>query len=55
LAAQKGSTAKDLLQHQGATEEALRDALESGARLASRDGPEPEQKYRALERFTRRT
>jgi ATP-dependent Clp protease ATP-binding subunit ClpB len=53
VAAQKGSTARDLLQHQGATEAALREALESVRGSHRVTDPSPEQKYRALERFTR--
>jgi ATP-dependent Clp protease ATP-binding subunit ClpB len=53
VAAQKGSTAKDLLQHQGATEEALRDALESVRGSHRVTDQSPEQKYRALERFAK--
>ncbi|HSJ05353.1 MAG TPA: ATP-dependent chaperone ClpB [Longimicrobiales bacterium] len=53
VAAQRGSTARDLLQHQGATEAVLREALE-GVRGSHRvTDTSPEQKYRALERFTR--
>ncbi|CAN5862694.1 ATP-dependent chaperone ClpB [soil metagenome] len=53
LAAQKGSTARDLLHHQGATEAALRDALESVRGSHRVTDQSPEQKYRALERFAR--
>jgi ATP-dependent Clp protease ATP-binding subunit ClpB len=53
IAAQKGSTAKELLQHQGATEEKLRDALESVRGSHRVTDQSPEQKYRALERFTK--
>ncbi|HEX6307898.1 MAG TPA: ATP-dependent chaperone ClpB [Longimicrobiales bacterium] len=53
IAAQRGSTAKDLLQHQGATEDSLREALESVRGSHRVTDQSPEQKYRALERFTR--
>jgi ATP-dependent Clp protease ATP-binding subunit ClpB len=53
LASQKGSTARDLLQHQGATEAALREALESVRGSHRVTDQSPEQKYRALERFAR--
>jgi ATP-dependent Clp protease ATP-binding subunit ClpB len=53
LARERGSTARDLLQHQGATESALREALESVRGSHRVTDQSPEQKYRALERFTR--
>src|SRR5690606_8691958 len=53
IAAQKGSTARDLLAHQGATEAALREALESVRGSHRVTDQTPEQKYRALERFTK--
>jgi ATP-dependent Clp protease ATP-binding subunit ClpB len=53
IAAQKGSTARDLLQHQGATGSALREALESVRGSHRVTDQTPEQKYRALERFTK--
>jgi ATP-dependent Clp protease ATP-binding subunit ClpB len=53
IAAQKGSTAGDLLKHQGATEEALREALESVRGSHRVTDQTPEEKYRALDRFTR--
>jgi ATP-dependent Clp protease ATP-binding subunit ClpB len=53
LAAQKGSTAADLLKHQGATEETLRDALEAVRGSHRVTDQSPEEKYRALERFAR--
>jgi ATP-dependent Clp protease ATP-binding subunit ClpB len=53
LAAQKGATAADLLRHQGATDAALRDALESVRGSHRVTDQSPEDKYRALERFTR--
>ncbi|HUF52101.1 MAG TPA: ATP-dependent chaperone ClpB [Longimicrobiales bacterium] len=53
IAAQKGSTVRELLQHQGATEAALRDALEAVRGSHRVTDQSPEQKYRALERFTK--
>jgi ATP-dependent Clp protease ATP-binding subunit ClpB len=53
LAAQRGSTATDLLKHQGATLEALREALQSVRGSHRVTDQTPEQKYRALERFTK--
>jgi ATP-dependent Clp protease ATP-binding subunit ClpB len=53
LSAQKGSTAKELLDGEGATHEALERAVEAVRgphRVTSQD---PEQQYRALERFSR--
>ena len=53
LAAQKGTSTRDLLSAQGASADALRDAIESvrGAhRVTSQD---PETQFRAIERFTR--
>jgi ATP-dependent Clp protease ATP-binding subunit ClpB len=53
IAAQKGSTARDLLQHQGATASSLRDALQSVRGSHRVTDQTPEQKYRALERFAK--
>jgi ATP-dependent Clp protease ATP-binding subunit ClpB len=53
VAAQKGSTAQELLQHQGASETALREALESVRGSHRVTDQSPEQKYRALERFAK--
>jgi ATP-dependent Clp protease ATP-binding subunit ClpB len=53
IAAQGGSTARDLLHHQGATDSALRDALDSVRGTHRVTDQTPEQQYRALERFTR--
>ena len=53
IAAHKGSTARDLLQHQGASDDALRDALEAVRGSHRVTDQSPEQKYRALERFTK--
>jgi ATP-dependent Clp protease ATP-binding subunit ClpB len=53
LASQRGSTAADLLKHQGATEQALRDALDSVRGSHRVTDQTPEQQYRALERFTK--
>ncbi len=53
LSAQKGSTAKELLEGEGATHEALGRALESVRGPHRVTDQEPEQKYRALERFSR--
>jgi ATP-dependent Clp protease ATP-binding subunit ClpB len=53
IAGQKGSTARDLLAHQGATEPTLRDALASVRGAHRVTDQTPEQSYRALERFTR--
>jgi ATP-dependent Clp protease ATP-binding subunit ClpB len=53
VAAQKGSTAADLLRHQGAAEQTLRDALESVRGSHRVTDQSPEQKYRALERFAK--
>ncbi|HEX2166645.1 MAG TPA: ATP-dependent chaperone ClpB [Longimicrobiales bacterium] len=53
IAAQKGSTAGDLLKHQGATEDSLREALEAVRGSHRVTDQSPEQKYRALERFTK--
>jgi ATP-dependent Clp protease ATP-binding subunit ClpB len=52
LAVQK-CTAQDLLRHQGATEQSLREALENVRGSHRVTDQTPEQKYRALERFTR--
>jgi ATP-dependent Clp protease ATP-binding subunit ClpB len=46
-------TAQDLLKHQGAAEQALREALESVRGSHRVTDQSPEEKYRALERFTR--
>src|SRR5207302_1615520 len=53
IAAQKNSTARDLLVQQGATTKALEDALEAVRGSHRVTDQSPEQKYRALERFTR--
>jgi ATP-dependent Clp protease ATP-binding subunit ClpB len=53
LAAHKGSTVRDLLRHQGATEASLKEALESVRGSHRVTDVTPEQKYRALERFTK--
>jgi ATP-dependent Clp protease ATP-binding subunit ClpB len=53
IAGQKGSTARELLQHQGATEATLRSALEAVRGSHRVTDQTPEQQYRALERFTR--
>ncbi len=53
LAEKKGSTTRELLQEQGATVESLREALEAVRGPHNVTDQEPEQKYRALERFTR--
>jgi ATP-dependent Clp protease ATP-binding subunit ClpB len=53
LAEQKGSTTRELLTQQGATRQVLLEALEAVRgphRVTSQD---PEQQYRALERFTK--
>ena len=53
LATQKGSTTRDLLSEQGATRETLEEALELVRGSHRVTDQQPEQKYRALERFTR--
>jgi len=53
VAMQKGSTARDLLGHQGVTEPKLREALEAVRGSHRVTDQSPEQKYRALERFTK--
>ncbi|MGH7483131.1 MAG: Clp protease N-terminal domain-containing protein, partial [Longimicrobiales bacterium] len=53
LAAEKGSTTKDLLAEQGATRDALGEALEAVRGSHRVTDQDPEQKYRALERFSR--
>ncbi|HSJ14913.1 MAG TPA: ATP-dependent chaperone ClpB [Longimicrobiales bacterium] len=53
LASQKGSTTRELLSEQGVTEAALRDALEAVRGSHRVTDQSPEQKYRALERFTK--
>jgi ATP-dependent Clp protease ATP-binding subunit ClpB len=53
LATQKGSTTQELLSAQGATREAIKGALEAVRGSHRVVDQEPEQKYRALERFTR--
>lgn len=53
LAEKKGSSTRELMQEQGATVEGLRDALEAVRGPHRVTDQEPEQKYRALERFTR--
>jgi ATP-dependent Clp protease ATP-binding subunit ClpB len=53
LAEQKGSTTKELLGEQSVTADALRSALEAVRGSHRVTDQSPEQKYRALERFTR--
>ncbi len=53
LAGQKGSTSKELLEGEGATHGALLQALEAVRGPHRVTTQEPEQKYRALERFSR--
>jgi ATP-dependent Clp protease ATP-binding subunit ClpB len=53
LAGQKGSTARELLEQQGATLDDLEEALEAVRGPHRVTDQQPEQKYRALERFTR--
>jgi ATP-dependent Clp protease ATP-binding subunit ClpB len=53
LALQKATTTRDLLAESGATPEALRAALEAVRGSHRVTDQEPEQKYRALERFSR--
>jgi ATP-dependent Clp protease ATP-binding subunit ClpB len=53
LAAQKGSTTRELLSSQGANAETLREAIESVRGPHRVTDQDPETKYRAIERFTR--
>jgi ATP-dependent Clp protease ATP-binding subunit ClpB len=53
LAAQKGSSTRELLGAQGATADTLREAIESVRGPHRVTDQDPEQKYRAIERFTR--
>jgi ATP-dependent Clp protease ATP-binding subunit ClpB len=53
LASQKGSTGRELLEAQGATLRALEDALDAVRGSHRVTDQTPEQKYQALERFTR--
>jgi ATP-dependent Clp protease ATP-binding subunit ClpB len=53
LAAQKGSTTRELLSAQGAAAESLREAIESVRGPHRVTDQDPETKYRAIERFTR--
>ncbi|HEX9106233.1 MAG TPA: AAA family ATPase, partial [Longimicrobiales bacterium] len=53
LAEQKGSTTRQLLTQQGATRKVLLDALEAVRGPHHVTSQEPEQQYRALERFTK--
>ena len=53
LAGHKGSTTRDLLREQDAELETLREALESVRGPHRVTDQDPEQKYRAIERFTR--
>ncbi|MGH7553372.1 MAG: ATP-dependent Clp protease ATP-binding subunit, partial [Longimicrobiales bacterium] len=53
LAAQKGSTTRELLGEQGVTRQSLKEALEAVRGSHRVTDQQPEQKYRALERFTR--
>ncbi len=53
LATQKGSTTRGLLEEQGADRDAIEEALESVRGPHRVTDQQPEQKYRALERFTR--
>jgi ATP-dependent Clp protease ATP-binding subunit ClpB len=53
LATQKGSTTRDLLEEQDATRESIEAALDSVRGAHRVTDQAPEQKYRALERFTR--
>jgi ATP-dependent Clp protease ATP-binding subunit ClpB len=53
LALQKGTTTRDLLAEGGAAPDALRAALEAVRGSHRVTDQEPEQKYRALERFSR--
>jgi ATP-dependent Clp protease ATP-binding subunit ClpB len=53
LATEKGSTTQELLTAQGATRETLKEALDAVRGPHRVMDQQPEQKYRALERFTR--
>ena len=53
LASQKGSTTRELLEGEGASEAALKQALEAVRGPHRVTDQDPEQKYRALERFSR--
>jgi ATP-dependent Clp protease ATP-binding subunit ClpB len=53
LATQKGSTTRELLAEQDVTREAVEEALEQVRGPHRVTDQQPEQKYRALERFTR--
>ncbi|HEX7049771.1 MAG TPA: ATP-dependent chaperone ClpB [Longimicrobiales bacterium] len=53
LAAQKGSTTREVLSAQGATREALAEALRAVRGPHRVEDQAPEEKYRALERFSR--
>ena len=53
LAAQKGSTTRDLLSAQGADADGLREAIETVRGPHRVTDQDPETKYRAIERFTR--
>src|SRR5512142_894039 len=53
LAEQKGSTTRDLLSQQGAARQVLLDALQAVRGPHRVTSQEPEQQYRALERFTK--
>jgi ATP-dependent Clp protease ATP-binding subunit ClpB len=53
LATQKGSTTQHHLREQGVTREGLKDALDAVRGPHRVTDQSPEQKYRALERFTR--
>ena len=53
LAAEPGSTTRELLTAQGASDAALRDALEAVRGPHKVTDQSPEEKYRALERFSR--
>jgi ATP-dependent Clp protease ATP-binding subunit ClpB len=53
VATQKGATTRQLLEEQGVTRDALEEALEAVRGPHRVTDQAPEQKYRALERFTR--
>jgi ATP-dependent Clp protease ATP-binding subunit ClpB len=53
LAAQKGTSTRDLLNAQGATADGLREAIEAVRGPHRVTDQDPETKYRAIERFTR--
>jgi ATP-dependent Clp protease ATP-binding subunit ClpB len=53
LAAQKGSSTRELLSAQGVTADTLREAIEAVRGPHRVTDQDPEQKYRAIERFTR--